>query len=396
MPVHRDEDLAPALAILLAGMLVPALLAAVGRDLLLLYLDARQFVHVFAVAYGITAWAFIVWLDLDRTTFILVSVVAPWPLLLASLYTVLLLNQEDTLLTGPVADVFTYLAGRSFASLFGYGADFMLAGIGAVALSKRVDDLAERHERAPEPRVVLAVFWLAVVLGSLLVAGANHVGASSTAISAVEPGVDDRQPTLDVTVEGRPAELRVTAVAPDGTSATKRLSRADMRGGTGTAHFPVRLGDGSPPGYLPERSGTYQVRVTSLAGVTVDTASLVADSPAVSITDTVAASGPLTWDDPPREVYERGQDDTKVGIVVENGGTFHRVVDVTLDLPGGGHRLRDVILAHGGRTGVVFSLPEDIVEGVRAERGGAVTVTVDPVDGSDEPVSTVEIELPRE
>lgn len=396
MPVHHDEDLPAALAMLLAGMLAPALVAAVGRDLLSMYLSARGFVHVSAVAFGVVAWGLIEWLDLDRTTVLLVSIVAPWPVLLASLFGVLLLDQGEQVLAGPVADVFTYLAGRSFASLAGYGADFALAGVGAVALSKWVDDLAERHERVPEPRTVLAALGLAVVLGGLLVAGANHAGASSAAVTTVEPGLDDRRPTLDVTVEGRPAELRVTAVAPDGTSATRRLSRADMRGGTGTARFPVRFGDGTPPGYLPVRSGTYQVRVTSLAGVTVDAASLVADRPAVSITDTVAASGPLTWDDPPRDVYERGQDDTKVGIVVENGGSFHRVVDVTLDVPGGDRHLRDVVLAPGERTGVVFSLPDDAVAAVRTERGGTVTASVQPVDAPGGPVSTVEIELPAE
>lgn len=393
MPSDLNEDLPAAVAILLVGMFVPALVATVARDLLSMYLTVRQFVLVFAVAFGVVSWLLIELLEIDRTTFFLASIVVPWPVLLASLFGVLLLNQGEQIPRGPVADVFRYLIG-DVGSFLGYGAMFMLVGVGAVGVSKKFHELSERNERVPEARVVFAGVGLAVVLVVVLAVGMNLVAASAASVSALESGIEDhRSPALIATVEGSPAELRVTTVAPDGTSVTKRLSRVDMRGGTGTAAFRVRADDSPPPRVLPVQSGTYRVRVTSLSGVTVDTAEFTAEEgSAVSITDTETASGTLSWDDPPERIVEKGGADTKVGIVVENEGTFQSVVSVGLFAPDY-RSFHEVFLTPGERTGVVFSIPDDTVEMIRTEGDGVVTVRVDLTGG--ETISTVEVELPE-
>lgn len=395
MPVHHDDAFPPAVALLLAGMLAPALVASLGRDVLALYLSGPRFALVSAGVFGVVAWGFIEWMDLDRTTVGLVSLAAPWPVLLASLFAVLLVNRGEPVPTGPVADVFRFLTGDTVGSFFGYGAAFALAGLGAVALSAWVDRLGQRHDWFPEARGVLVGLGVTVVIVGLLIGGVNHVTAGSGAIVAVESTVDDRRPALQVTVDGPPAERRVTAVAPDGTSLSKRLARADARGGTATVAFPLWSGEEPPPGHLPLQSGPYRIRMSSLAGLTVDATSFAAtDGTAVAVTATEWAAGSIGWDDPPATVHARGEGDTKVGILIENGGSFHQVVDVTLVLPGSDRRMDDIVLAPGTRTGVVFALPSHIVSTVRGEHGGTVTARVDVGNGPADPVATVVIELP--
>lgn len=397
MPVHHDEDFPAAVGILLAGMLVPALVAGVARDFLSMYVTARQFVLVLVVGYGIVAWGLIERSDLDRTTFLLVSIAGPWPVLLATLFGVLLLNQGEQIATGPVADVFRYLAGGSFASFFGYGALFTLAGAGAVALSKQFDELAARNDRLPEVRVVFAGIGLAVVLVVLLAGGANHVAASSASISTVEPGMQPYQvPSLNVTVAGRPAELRVTVIGPDGTSVTKRLSRADRRTGTETLAFRVRLDDnGLPPDVLPVRSGTYRVKVTTMAGVTVDTAEYHLErAPTPSLSNVVVGSGTIDREELPERTAELfPTHDTKIGIEVENPSEFPAAVRVRIHAPGTYANSFKMPIHSSDRAGVIFAIPDDAVAAIHDEHGGVVTIELTQ-DGHT--VAARSVELPSE
>lgn len=396
MPVHHDEDFPAALAILLAGMLAPALVAAIARDFMSMYVTAREFVLVFAVGYGIVAWGLIERLDLDRTSFLLVSIVGPWPVLLASLFGVLLLNEGEQIATGPVADVFRYLTGSSVASFFGYGALFTLAGAGAVALSKQFDELAARRGRIPDARVVFAGIGLAVVLVVLLAGGANHVAASSASISSVEPGVQPYQdPSINVTVAGRPAELRVTAIGPDGTSVTKRLSRGDMRAGTETVAFRVRLDDKLPPDVLPVESGTYRVKVTTLAGVSVDTAEYHLErAPTPSLSNVIVSSDGIDRDELPQHTVELAPTrPTSVGIEVGNPSEFPAAVTVSIHAPDTYAHSFDILVRPGERAGVVFSIPDDAVAAIHDEHGGVVTVELTQ-DGRT--VAARSVELPSE
>ena len=94
----------------------------------------------------IEAWS------LDRVTVLFAWLVWPWPLLVASVLVVRLLNRDEQIAQGPVADVFRYLTGNSVASFFGYGAVFALAGVGAVACSVAVHRVVGSEADPPVER----------------------------------------------------------------------------------------------------------------------------------------------------------------------------------------------------------------------------------------------------
>lgn len=209
-----------------------------------MYAAVGGLVATVAVAYGLVARLLVEPEAMDPTSFLLVSLVWPWALLIGLLFALLLLNQGEQIPEGPVAEVYRLLARSWPGQFFGYGAVFAAAGVAAIGVSRRYRRLASRDGRLPEaPRVVVGIGLLAASL-LVVIGGLNAVAATAASVSAMEPGTQSfDDPTFNVTVDGPVAELRLTASAPDGTRVTQRLSRRDMRGRVGTAAFPIDYGD---------------------------------------------------------------------------------------------------------------------------------------------------------
>lgn len=397
MPVHHDEDFPTALTILLIGLLAPALVVAAARELLALYVSSLQFVVVAAMAFWLLAWILIERLEVDRTSFALVAIAWPWPVLFAALFSYLLLHRGEPIPRGPVADVFRFLIG-DVEGFFLYGALFAVAGVAAVGASKAVEARAEHDDRVPDGRVVATGLGLAIGAVAVLAIGANLTAASTASVTAIEPAVDPfERPTLEVTLDGEPAELRLTAVGPDGSRVTQRLTRADV--GEAPVRVAIPVQPDAPPshGTLAAQAGTYRVRVAALSGVTVDTATFTAASGTnVSLVGAQVASGAPTWDDPPNRVVGSTRHDTTVGVLVENGGSFYTPVSVAVGTPDDPRQVaaRDLSAAPGERLGVVLSIPAETVASIRSESGGTATVGVYVGDPYGEPVASVDVELP--
>lgn len=397
MPVHRDEDFPTALAILVAGMIVPALVVLAGRELLELYVSSLQFVVAAAMGFWLLAWILIEHLEIDRTSFALVAIAWPWPVLFTALISFLLLHRDQQIPRGPVADTFRFLIGDA-EGFFLYGALFALAGVAAVGVSRAVEARSSRDERVPERRRLATGVGLTVVAVVVLAVGANLAAANAATVIAIEPGVDAfERPTLEVTLDGAPAELRLTAIAPDGSRVTKRLTRTEGWETPVRVAIPVHPDDPPGSGALPTLAGTYRVRVAALSGVTVDTATFTAASgTSVSLEDAQVAAGMPTWKSSPDRVVGSPRHDTTVGVLVENGGSFHTPVSIAVGTPDEPRRVafRDLSTAPGERLGVVLSIPADTVEAIRSESSGRATVGLYAGDPYGEPVAAVEVELP--
>jgi hypothetical protein len=184
-------------------------------------------------------------------------------------------------------------------------------------------------------------------------------------------------------------------VGPTGAAVTERLTRRDLADGreTVSARLWHDTTDETPPsGYLAKRSGAYRVRVSSLAGVTVDTATFTAD-PGVelAVVETASTRGPLDWNR-----SDRGsQHEVRVGVAVVNRGAFHTSAVATVDVPGRDdpHSRRHYV-DPGETEAMVVGIPPEEVETLRANGTDTVTVTVDAdVEGADG-ATTVEVELP--
>ncbi|MFB6205380.1 MAG: hypothetical protein ABEJ05_02475 [Haloglomus sp.] len=142
--VTGDETFRKAVVIITVGMVVPALPIALAGDLIVASLSYRAFLGTLAVGYGAAVVVLLEWLSLDRPTFTFASLVWPWVVFLAALLVVLLLNDGEQIPRGPIADVVRTLYGNAWiwgqegVVPFEYGAAFTIAGVGAVALSSRL------------------------------------------------------------------------------------------------------------------------------------------------------------------------------------------------------------------------------------------------------------------
>lgn len=397
MPVHHDEDLPVGLAVLLAGMIVPALVLAVAQDVITLYVGPVEFVLVAAAAFWLLAWVLIESLEMDRTSFAMVGVAWPWPVLYAALIGFLLLHRDEQVPQGPLADVFGFLIGGA-ESFFLYGALFALATIGAVGASKAVESRTAHDAHVPDGRVIATGLALLVVAAVVIAAGANFAAANAAAVTAAEPALDrHEQPALNVTLDGAPAELRLVVTAPDGSSVTRRLTRTEMRQAPLQVAVPIEPDHQSGSESLPALAGQYRVRVAAVSGVTVETATFTASSgPAVTLRNTQVSSGTISWTDPPDRIVGSTRHDTTVGVLIENAGAFHTVVSITVDTP---EDPRQVVFSNvptkpGEQLGAVISVPDHVVGAIQAETGGTATVGLYLDDPFDDQIATVEIELP--
>lgn len=387
MPSDPNEDLPEAVALFLVGMAVPIVAVVPARELLALYLSGTVYTALAAAAFAVVAWTLLEERNLDRPNFAVASVVGPFLFFVAIIV--------YGVLTKGYADPFQYLFADG--GYMGYPAAFGAAGFLAVALSKRFRSLTAREPRVPRARTVAAGVAVAAAVALALGLGANLVAASAVSVTSVDSGVETMlDPALNVTLEGGPADVRVRVTAPDGTTVRKRLPRAETGDEPTTVPFRVWFDDSPPPGRLPAQAGTYRVEVVALSGVTVDSATFEAEGGgAVSIAKTAAGSGDLPWNRSADVVVGNARHDTGVGVVVANRGAFHTRLDVTLETPDGleNHHARAFFAEPGARVVVVFRVPDDAAETIRAEHGGRVTVAVSREFSGDR-VATTEVELP--
>ena len=374
-----NRDLAVAAALVLAGALVPVGVSLLAHDLLALYLTGGTGLALAAGGFGLCLWLVVEWRDLDRPNVVVASVLAP-----TGLFAVVLLLAPLGLF-----DLLPAHLGTDIAGVVGYLAAFGAAGIGAVGLSRALD--ATGH--APDSGRVAAVVAAVLLVGAALGGGVNYAAAQSATVTEMEAGLAPvSDPALNVTVAGANAELRVTVVDPTGTAVTQRLSRAETADGRATAAVRLWNDASPPPGYLTKTSGRYRVRVTTLAGVTVDTATFTADpGVGLDVVETASARGPLPWNRSSRG----SSHETRVGVAVANSGAFHTTAVATVDAPGRGDpNSGTYFLGPGESAAIVVGIPEATVERLRANGTDTVTVTVWQTRHETEALVTVEIPLP--
>jgi hypothetical protein len=382
-----NRDLGVAAGLVLVGTLLPVFVGVLLFDLLSLYLTGLAGPAVAAGAFGFCLWLVVEWRDLDRPNVAVASVLVPaglfalFPVLGAGLYAVGLGDSlPDPLRTLRFGAVFAYLAGVA------------VAGLGAVGLSA----FLHRRESALDPRRVATGAAVAVTVAVVLLVGVNFAAASSASVASTEAGLAPiADPALNVTVEGASAEMRVTVIGPTGASVTERVSRADVEDGRATVSARLWNDPTPPDGYLAKTNGTYRVRVTTLAGVTVDRATFEAD-PGVGmrVVETDSARGELDWDrDDPGSEHE-----VSIGVAVTNDGAFHTSAEASVAVPGEDRDPRSgtYYFEHGETEAMVVGIPEEAVERLRAEGRETVTVTVWQSHHEDRVLATVEVPLPPE
>ena len=396
MPYRRSDDLWAPLALLSLGLLLPGLLWVLAGDLIALYGSAVELTLVVTAGYALLAWYLIDRGRVDRTSFLLVSLIWPWPLVFGILLLVLLLNQGEQIARGPLATIFRAITSDWPGSLIGYAAVFAATGIVVFLVSRRYGAAARTDDRLPSPSRLLPGIVAVVVLLAVIATGVNAVTTQSSAIEHVGPGTGDyHDPTFNVTVAGPAAEHRVTVTAPDGARVTTRLARDDMRGGSGTVAIELDFGGSLGPQELPVRDGTYRVRVTSLAGLTVDTATFEA-GPAIggSLTVVPTTNDTLPGIDDPF-VYSRPDvGDTWLGFVITNEGAFHAEMSLVIDVPDDPIVVDRIPVGPGERRGVVVQLAPDTVISIRAKTGGPVPVDLYASGYRDEPVASTTVTVP--
>lgn len=387
-----SEDLGRAAAVFAVGMALPVLVVLAAPRPLALYLDGAGFTALAALAFGLVLWVVVEARDVDRVDVAVAAVLAPAVGFVAALCGLVTLSVAiEGYGLGPWEPAVDYLA-PTIGHLFGYVLAFAFAGFGALGAGRWV-----RRRSDLSPGRAATGTLAAVVVALALAGGVNALAATGASVASVEPGAVEygSEPALNVTVAGPAAELRVVAVAPDGSRVTDRLSRRAMRGDGGTAALRVRFDDTPPPGYLPAQAGTYRVRLETLTGVTVDTATFTVErDPGVAITETVATRGNLSWNVTPRPP-RAGDGEVVVGVAVEHRGPFRGTAAVALALPGDGRGSGLLFLAPGERRRVAFALSNETVRRVRAERDGVVRVRV--TEGAARgPTGNATVRLPPE
>lgn len=388
--MSEDDDFLAAAGLVGVGMLVPVLVVAVSHDLLSLYLPVEAFVAVVGVCFTLVAWTALDLADLDRVSLIAAAIVLP-ALSIFLVPTVVIIGGVD-------ADFRRYLFW-DFPGLFTYGGTFTLAALAGATLSSRLERLRASEnppEWLPARRRAIALVWGVLLVGVVLLGGANHVAASSARVATLEPGVTEhRYPALEATIDGGPAELRVTAEAPDGTQVTRRLSRDAFEGGTATLSVRVEPDGSVSRGRLPVTTGTYRVEVETLSGVTVDVATFtVDDEPMTTIASVTTGNDPDDFEDPAFGELDRlPERPIAVGVVVtQSDGTFGTRSTVWLRAGDDSIARGSLYLSPGERGGVVFPIRASVLETLHERHDGVVTVEL---KRDDETVASEAVVLPE-
>lgn len=369
-----DEDLPAIALIFLAGMALPLLVALAIHDVLALYLTGRQYTTLAVVAFTLVAWALLTASDLNRANFVAASLVFPWIFVVGV--------TAGGIAMGGESEGLQYVV-FSVEDLGVYGVIYTIGGVGAVALQRGADRAFRKFEWNVEPlSVAVGVFGI-LLLGTLIVGGYATVAATGASISGVETVVFEDRVDADsglvVDVEGDPTEFRLTVTAPDGTTATERLTDEKLRDGSTTIDFePWRF----TPGSSSLHAGTYEVELSAVTGVTVDSRTYTIETPPTPTLREAAVVPPGTDSDfdvrPGATVRETGsEDDYRIVTVVMNDGDAPGTF-ATRILTGEGEfvTVQDIVIDSGAEGVNVVGLSEEDVEAIQGETDGEVEVQV--------------------
>ncbi len=382
-----DEDFPAIAAIFVVGMALPIAVALAIHDVLALYLTGGQFASLGAAAFALLAWVVLEARDIDRTNFLVASLVLPWIVAVGVLLVALTLREHP--------GGFRYLFGGTEV-LGAYAALYTVAGVAAVALLRGVERFTRRDGWSPAPPTVAVGLVAVLVLGSAAGGAYATVAASSASISDVEADVVDRRSNYEtdgtglvVVVEGEPTELRLTVTAPDGTTAIERLTEEDLRDGTDTVVLEDWRFD------APLRAGTYEVALSALTGVTVDRTTYTIETeptPSLRQVEVVPPNGEPTVDVPGDATRKEGtESEVQVVTVIANEGDAPGEFATRLATDGEFVTVEGVVV-EPGRSGVtVVGLSDEDVERAHRENDGELEVEV-VFDG--EVVTTERVTLP--
>ena len=366
------------------GMLLPLVAALAFHEVLSLYLTGRTFTYVVGAAFALVAWACMTALDLDQVDAAVWSVILPWVVAFGALMLLLLAGQPDgfTYLFGDAGD-----AGR-------YAGAYMIAGLAAVAGARGLDRLSADVAWLPQPRSIALGVLVVAALGVVVFAGSLQVSASSASVADVQPGVSGYyDSSLNVTIEDGHETVRLRVTSPDGETYRTRVTGSDGRGETATVPVEFRHLGRHPT------AGRYQVELTSVLGVTVDSATYTVEKPPSPAIVAVETAGPgegldLATSSLSSELRPSAgptHPATRVAIVFENRGDAGEVFRSRLVIDGEPTRGRDVFAGPGERAANVVALSDEDVERIHETTEGTVTVEVRYRDD----VVTREIQLPE-
>jgi len=380
-----DRTASPILAGIATGMLVPVVAAIAFQEVISLYLTTRTFTYVVAAAFALVAWTCVIAFDIDHVDAVVWSVVLPWIVVFGAVMLLLVLGQPDGFmyLFGDVGDV-----GR-------YAGAYMIAGLAAVAGARGLDRLSADVAWLPQPRSIALGVLVVAALGVVVFAGSLQVSASSASVADVQPGVSGYyDSSLNVTIEDGHETVRLHVTSPDGETYRTRVTGSDGRGETATVPVEFRHLGRHPT------AGRYQVELTSVLGVTVDSATYTVEKPPSPAIVAVETAGPgeeldLATSSLSSELRPSAgptHPATRVAIVFENRGDAGEVFRSRLVIDGEPTRGRDVFAGPGERAANVVALSDEGAELVHEELDGTLTVEV----RYREDVVTRKVRLPAE
>lgn len=381
--MRTDEDFYTIVTVIFLGMAVPVILAVLFHDVLELYLTGRHLAYLAALGYALVFWFLIARCDLDQVNVVLASIVFPVLGALVILFA--------GFATTDLHEAFRYLF-YDIDDLFVYAVAFGSAGIAAVAVQRKTDQLANEYGSVPAPQTIPVVLLAILALGLLVTGAVGHVTANSADVTNVEPDTTHTgRAFLNVTVESEPTELLVTVTAPDESTTTQRISRAELREGAAAVQVEFWAFDDPDP-----QAGTYTVTVSGISGVTVDTATYTIETtPTPTLVDTATASGgePLDLDLPADSIIYGPKHDTetRVAVVLQNEGDITAPFYVQIYTEDERIKSREIPIKPGQHGATVFELSEEVVDRVHAEANGTVTIEI---ADDDERIKT-EVELPE-
>ncbi|QLK24965.1 hypothetical protein HYG81_12700 [Natrinema zhouii] len=198
------DDLVPALALVIAGVLVPLFVAARYEGLLELYIDPKEYSILVALGVGLVFWLLVDGFDLDRVTVFGTAIIAPMPVTIA------------VGLLAAVLDL-AWLGSSVVDELFPYSLAITAAGALAVGLSLLTEQLSIRHPRLPERR------WLALTAGATALfgigagVGIRYARPPSASLEDVRVHYSAAEASFSVFLDIDSTDLHIAVVAPDGT-----------------------------------------------------------------------------------------------------------------------------------------------------------------------------------
>lgn len=384
--MNEDPDSTHLVFLYVGGMLVPLIVSWLFHDVVSVYLSGREFTYAAAIGFLLLAWVFLEVLDTDRLDFISWAIISPWIFGLGMVVLAFSTGRPTALM---------YLFG-SLEDVLAFAISFTVAGFAATVIRERIDNVSERYTRVPPSRTIaigtVLIFLVAILAGS----GLFTVSAMPASVTDVEPGVVEYRSSpyaaLNVTVSGNPTELLLTGTTPDGDTFVKRIPRTAMQGESVTVPLESHYLDGFP------KAGTYQVTVSAISGVSVDTATYTIDdppSPSIVAVEPAGRGEPIGFELPsnasgPRRSTEP-TDETRIAVVIENEGEVADDFLIHLKLHEDEIDSRSLFLEPAQQGMRIFAIPDEYVHRIHEEENG--TVTVEVIGEGDR--NTEEVRLPE-